>query len=54
MKQKAGSLKKYTKLINTQLDSSRKKGRTLKLVKLEMQREQLQWTPQKQDHKRLL
>ena len=35
------------KFINLQLDSSRKKGRGLKSIKLEMKKEKLQQTPQK-------
>ena len=36
------------KFINLQLDSSRKKGRGLKSIKLEMKKGKLQWTAQKQ------
>ena len=44
-----------TKFINLQLDSSRKKGRGLKSIKLEMKKEALQQKPQKhKDHKRLI
>ena len=35
------------KLINLNPDSSRKKGRGLKSIKLEMKKETLQWIPQK-------
>ena len=41
---KAGSLRKLTKLINHQLDSSRKKGRKNKPIKLEINKERLQQT----------
>ena len=46
MKPKVGSLKRSTKLINVQPDSSRKKGRGFKSIKLEMKKK-LQLTPQK-------
>ena len=38
-------IKKKT-LINPKPDSSRKKGRGFKSIKLEMKKETLQWTPQ--------
>ena len=44
---KAGSLKRKAKLINLQSDSSRKKGRGLKSIKLEMKKEKLKQTTQK-------
>ena len=47
MKLKASSLRRYTILINFQPDPSRKKGRGLKSIKLEMKKERLQLTPQK-------
>ena len=47
MKGKAGSLKRSTKLINSQPDLARKKERGLKLIKLEMKKEKLQQTSQK-------
>ena len=47
MKPKAGSLKSSTKLINPQPDSSRKKEREFKSIQLEMKKEKLQQTPQK-------
>ena len=37
--------KKKTKLINLKPDSSRKKGRGFKSIKLEMKKEKLQLTP---------
>ena len=39
MKQKGGSLKRSTKLINPQPDLARKKERGLKSMKLEMKKE---------------
>ena len=50
MKLKSGSSKKI-KLINLQLNSSRKKGRGHKSVKLDIKKERLQLTPQQ--YKRL-
>ena len=47
IKLKAGSLRRETKLINHQPDSSRKRGRGLKSRKLEMKNEKLQQTLQK-------
>ena len=47
MKQKAGSLKRSTKLINPQPDLSRKKGKGLKSIILEMKADKLQLNPQK-------
>ena len=47
MKPKVGSLKRKTKLINLQPDSSRKKGRKLKSIKLKIKKDKLQLTPQK-------
>ena len=40
MKLKTGSLKRSTKLINPYPDSSRKKGRELKSIKLEMKKKE--------------
>ena len=52
MKQKAGSLKRSTKLINAQPESSRKKERE-DSIQLEMKKEKLQWISQKhKGHKR--
>ena len=47
MKPKVGSLKRSTKLINLLSDSSRKKGRGLKLIKLDMKKGKLPLTSQK-------
>ena len=51
MKLKTPSLKRYIKLINLykidKPDSSRKEGRGLKSIKLEMKKEKLKLTPQK-------
>ena len=46
MKLKAGTLKRSTKLINLQPDISRKKGKGHKLIKLEMKKPKLKYTPQ--------
>ena len=46
MKLKARSLRRYTKLIYVQADSSGEKKRGFKSIKLEMKKK-LQWTPQK-------
>ena len=47
MKLKAVFLRRYTKLINLYPDSSRKKGRGLKSIILEMKKEKIQQTPHK-------
>ena len=47
IKLKLGSLRRLKKLINLQPNSSRKKGRECKLIKLEMKKEKSQLTPQK-------
>ena len=47
MKPKVDSLKRSTKLINIQPDSSRTKGRGFMSIKSEMKMEKLQLTPQK-------
>ena len=47
MKRKAGSLKSSAKFIKAQANSSRKKGRGLNSIKLEMKKKKLQWASQK-------
>ena len=47
MKLNDDSWKRLTKLTNPQSDSSRKKERGLKSIKLEIKKETLQWTSQK-------
>ena len=46
-KTKSLFFEKIKKMVNLYPDSSRKRGKGLKSIKLEMKKEKLQWTPQK-------